>query len=478
MKTPLINHETLVRHDGDRIKSDFARAQRSGSSRSVVRAAIAALAVFASVTGVDEAAAARGETLLVNQPQGALADDYSDEASVSADGRFVAFTSMAKNLSDADGDGIQDVFVRDMQEETVVLVSRSSGSDGAGGQYASVTPSISANGRFVAFTSEENNFTDEDKEGADVFVRDLNTDTTTLVSRASGASGAGGDSDSYHPSISANGRYVAFVSNADNLSTVSNAYANVFVRDLKTQRTTLVSRASGRRGAAGDSSSVNPSVSGGGRYVAFASAADNLSRQDNDTYDDVFVRDLKSNDLVLVSRRGRKGPGGGANSFDPSISANGRSVAFGSAADNLDPAGDDPYDDIYVRDLEAGTTRLVSRRSGANGAKAKSNSFQPSISADGSKVAFQSDANNLSRSDDDDWDNVFVRDLGSNRTLLVSRASGGAGEGADAHSHLPAISGDGRFVAFGSAAENLSADDAAGIPDVFRRDVRELKGTG
>ncbi len=308
----------------------------------------------------------------------------------------------------------------------------------------------------MAFASYENGFADEDEDGLDVFVRDLKTGTTSLVSRASGEFGDGGDADSYNPSISANGRYVAFESSAGNLGNVSNPYANIFVRDLKAERTTVVSRASGRKGKRGDSSSVEPSISGGGRYVAFSSSADNLSGKDNDSYDDVFVRDLESSKTVLVSRRGKKGPGGGANSSDPAISAGGRMVAFTSGADNLDPAGDDGFDDIFVRDLKASTTKLVSRRSGANGAKAKSNSFEPSISANGGLVAFQSDADNLSRDDNDDWDNVFVRDLGSKRTVLASRASGSDGEGANDHSHNPAISADGRFVAFESEAGNLS----------------------
>ena len=304
------------------------------------------------------------------------------------------------------------MFVRDLREETIVLVSRSNGPNGVGGQGDSYAPSISASGRFVAFASYENGFADEDEDGLDVFVRDPKTGTTSLVSRAS---------------IVRRWRRRRLLQPVD-LRERPACRVRVERRQpwqrLESLREHLRPRSEGSahhgriegigpKGKPGERSSVEPSISGGGRYVAFSSSADNLSGKDNDSYDDVFVRDLESSKTVLVSRRGKKGPGGGANSSDLAIPAGGRMVAFTSGADNLIPAGDDGFDDIFVRDLKASTTKLVSRRSGANGAKAQSNSFEPSISANGGLVAFQSDADNLSPDDNDDWDNVFVRDLGS-----------------------------------------------------------------
>ena len=186
--------------------------------------------------------------------------------------------------------------MRDLQAGTTTLVSRASGPGGAGGDSASTGPAISADGRFVAFESSAENLSDEDSAGtSDVFVRDLQTSTTTLASRANGPGGAGGDGTSFSPSISADGRHVAFESTADNLSAEDDDAVNdVFVRDLQGATTTLASRAAGAGGAGGDGTSGLPAISADGRFVAFSSDADNLSAEDADAVLDVFVRDLQA----------------------------------------------------------------------------------------------------------------------------------------------------------------------------------------
>ena len=319
--------------------------------------ALTAVAFLASVTS----ALGAGDTTLVNEALSSLPDDSSTEPAVSKTGQVIAFSSSATNLSDDDGDGARDVFVRDMREETIVLVSRSNGIDGAGGQADSTQPSISASGRYVAFTSLYDEFTDEDAPGLDVFVRDLKTGTTTFVSRASGVSGVGGDANSHSPSISGDGRYVAFESNADNLHGDANDVGNVFVRDLKTSRTLLVSRPSGNVGGGANGTSASPSISGDGQRVAFESTADNLSRADDNGYENVFVRDIRSSKTLLVSK------GSDNDSFDPDISATGRSVAFVSRADTFSPAADNDLYDVFVRNLADGRPVLASRRSGRKG---------------------------------------------------------------------------------------------------------------
>jgi Tol biopolymer transport system component len=363
-------------------------------------------------------------------------------------------------------------------KDDLILVSRATGVAGPGGDASSGSPAVSADGRFVAFQSQARNLSSEDDDAAvsNVFVRDTLANRTTLVSRATGATGAGGDNSSLIPSISADGRFVAFVSGATNLSGEDDdTVSNVFVRDTVANTTTLVSRATGAAGAGGDGDSFGLSISADGRFVAFDSEADNLSGEDDDAVSNVFVRDTLANTTTLVSRAtGAGGAGGDSLSRSPSISADGRFVAFISGADNL--SGEDDNDvlaNVFVRDTLANTTTLVSRATGAAGAGGDdfSSELEPSISADGRFVAFESRAKNFSDADSDAVADVFVRDTLAGTTTLVSRATGPTGAGGSGHSVDASISGDGRFVAFSSPSDNLSGEDQDGVTDVFERDV-------
>jgi Tol biopolymer transport system component len=415
------------------------------------------------------ATAARDDLDLVsraNGPGGAAADGESSSPSLSADGRYAAFASGAANLAADDLDPAGDVFVRDLVAGTTTLASRGPG--GFAADAGSGAPAISGDGRVVVFQSVATNLSGEDVDGVqDVFARDLMAGTTTLVSRAS-SGGAGADGDSMNPAVSADGRFVAFESLADNLAADDDKDAlDVFVRDLATGATTLASRATG--GAAGDGSSFDPSISGDGRLVAFASAAGNLSSDDDPSVlQNVYLRDLAAGTTALASRAGGPGGAGGDdNSFGPSISADGRVVAFTSDASNLVPGA---AGGVYARDLAAARTLLVSRAGGPDGAPAQAASDEPSTSADGRVVAFQSDEDGLSP-DDVVLRDVFARDLAAGTTTLLSRAAGPGGPGADGDSFRPSVSGDGRFVAFESVADNLSAIDDDGVVNVFRRDL-------
>jgi Calx-beta domain/WD40-like Beta Propeller Repeat len=423
------------------------------------------------------ASAAKDDLDLVSRASGVAGTKGNDESlspSISADGRFVAYDSIATNLDPADGDTVDDVFVRNMQTNTTTLVSRASGANGVKGNDGSAAAAISADGRFVAFDSNASNLTAGDNDGnTDVFVRDLQTNTTTLVSRASGTAGAEGNGPSTTSAISADGRFVAFFSAASNLDPADGATSgNVFVRDLQTNTTTLVSRASGATGAVANAGSGNVAISANGRFVAFQSSASNLNPADSDNNEDVFVRDLQINTTTLVSRAsGASGAKGNNFSVTPSISADGRLVAFHSFASNLDPADGDTTADVFVRDLQTNTTTLVSRAGGPNGSKGNDFSDEAAISTDGRFVAFDSNASNLDPGDGNTAGNVFVRDLQATTTTLVSRAAGAAGGTGNGFSLDPAISADGRFVAFASFASNLSPSDGDPIEDVFRRDV-------
>src|SRR5262249_8574251 len=187
-------------------------------------------------------------------------NDTSLNATLSSDGRFVAFDSGASNLDPADTDHNLDVFVRDRQTNTTTLVSRASGTGGAKANNPSQDAAISADGRYVAFESFSTNLPPDANRGIEqVFVRDLQTNTTTLVSRASGANAPEGDDESDSPAISADGRFVAFTSLASNLDPADGLTGgNLFVRDLQTNTTTLISRASGATGALAASVPLDP----------------------------------------------------------------------------------------------------------------------------------------------------------------------------------------------------------------------------
>jgi Tol biopolymer transport system component len=458
-----------------------ARRRRLAARPLAGRYAIAALGALVALVSVGgDAWASRDDLILVSRASGASAaagNDHSGGASVSDDGRLVAFASRADNLSDEDNDVVLNVFVRDLQAGTTTLVSRASGAGGPAANSDSGHPSISADGRFVAFHSSATNLSANDGNGGtDVFVRDLQAATTTLVSRANGPTGAPSDGSSGDPSISADGRFVAFGSTGTNLSDedAPGDFQDVFVRDLQTNTTTLVSRASATGtadGAVADSIADAASISVDGRFVAFVTRARNLSDDDRDATDDVFVRDLQAKTTTLVSRASDAVGAAAADrdSGPPSISGDGRFVAFASDAANLDENNLN-VKDVFVRDTVARTTTLVSRASGPAGTPSDGFSADPSISADGRFVAFESEANVLTDANRP-GENIYVRDRLANTTALVSRASGAGGAGADGTSISPAISGDGRFVAFDSDADNLSTEDNDAFFNVFARDL-------
>jgi len=455
----------------------------AGPRRSRAATDLVAVAVLSGLVAV-AAWGAQDDLALVSRVSGASgagANGTSYSASVSNGGRYVAFQSNAANLSGEDADPVYDIFVRDVETNVLTLGSRVTGAGGAGGADNSSAPSISADGRYVAFVSTADNLSTEDNNSYNnIFVRDLQENTTTFVSRASGGAGTAGDDSSYDPAISADGRPVAYYTYADNLSTEdNNTYANVFVRDLATNTTTLVSRAAGATGTGGDESSFLPAISGDGRHIAFQSSANNLSAEDNDVFYNIYVRDVQADAITYVSRaNGAAGAAGNHSSFTPSISDSGRYVSFTSDADNLSTEDDNTYLNIFVRDLTGGTTTLASRATGAGGAGANDSADNSSISADGRRVAFGSPADNLSAEDNNAYDNIFVRDLTANTLTLASRATGAAGTAGDDDSSGPALSGNGRYAAFASDANDLSEDDVNTYTNVFLRDIGAPPGGG
>jgi Tol biopolymer transport system component len=263
---------------------------------------------------------------------------------ISADGRFVAFQSGATNLAPGDTNNAGDVFVRDRRTGITELVSVAG--DGAPARALSLSPAISADGRFIAFESTADNLVPGQAGG--IFVRDRQIGTTECVSVA--ADGGPANGWSLSPAISADGRFVAFDSEASNLVVGdTNGQPDVFVRDRQTGRTEIVSVSTTGQPAGGES----PVLSADGRFVAFQSDATNLVPG----YEGgIFVRDRETGKMEIVSVTAT---GGAADDgcWAPVVSADGRFVAFASSADNLVPG--DVYGGLFVRDRTTGTTEWV-----------------------------------------------------------------------------------------------------------------------
>jgi Tol biopolymer transport system component len=302
-----------------------------------------------------------------------------------------------------DTKGSWQVFVRDYTTGATTRVSVAVA--GGRGNSNSLEPSISADGRFVAFSSRASNLVAGDtNRSEDIFVRDRTTGATTRVSVDGAGNQVNGDSE--RPSISADGRLVAFASEADNLvAGDTNGLEDVFVRDRATGAITRVSVDGA--GNQANSGSHYPSISADGRFVAFHSAADNLVAGDTNGLEDVFVRDRTTGATTQVSVAGA-GNQGNSDSFVPSISADGRFVAFGSTADNLVAGDTNGYADVFIHDRQTGATTRVSVDNAGN--QGNSHSFGPSISADGRFVAFYSLAHNLVAGDTNLREDVLVRD--------------------------------------------------------------------
>jgi Ca2+-binding RTX toxin-like protein len=403
----------------------------------------------------------------IPDPAGNQGSRYSVLSSISADGRFVAFTLEQSIFSFGAANSnlihnSDDIFVRDLLTNTTTRVSV----DLAGnpGNDSSYTPSISADGRFVAFSSDASNLVPGDtNNNLDNFVRDLSTNTTTRVSVDS--AGNQGNRGSNQVSISADGRLVAFSSAASNLVPGdTNNSIDIFVRDLSTNTTTLVS-VSSRGDRANDDSSI-PSISANGRFVTFYSFATNLVPGDTNDTRDIFVRDLLTNTTTLVSASSN-GEIANRASIRSSISADGRFVAFSSRASNLVPGDTNDTTDIFVRDLSTNTTTRISASSRGN--QGNKESSTPFISADGRFVTFSSEASNLVPGDTNNKEDIFVRDLSTNTTTRLSVDS--AGNQGNSDSEFPSISANGQKVAFSSFATNLVPGDTNNGPDLFVTDI-------
>jgi Tol biopolymer transport system component len=406
-----------------------------------------ALIIF-SVAAASIATAFPGQTTRVSvDSTGVPANAGSTNGVLSADGRYVVFQSSATNL--VTGASGTQVYRHDRTSGATVLVSVAT--TGNAGNNVSRDPSVSANGRYVAFASFATDLVDGDTNSmSDVFVRDMQAGTTTLVSSAGaptdGSSGLSGLSGARE--ISDDGRYVAFTSFATNLAPgTNNGKQQIYVKDTTTGAVVRAS-VNALTGESGDRTSQTPSISGNGQVVAFRSESTNFSPLSiSGITPEVFARDLVAGTTTLESA-GAAATGRSATT--PVLSFDGRYLAFESTG-VLDPRDlDNGTLDIYLRDRVAGTTVLASL---SNNALPGATSASPSISGDGRWVAFNSLDDKLVVGDLNGLFDVFIYDRTTETIKLVSLND--ADEQANAASFGPSVSFDGHLVLFGSTASNL-----------------------
>ena len=335
------------------------------------------------------------------------------------------------------------------------------------GGYGVPLLSIASDGHTVAFYSEASNLVASDTNlCGDIFVHDRSSGVTERISVDSSGVEANDISGSAGMSLSSDGRLAAFDSRASNLvSGDTNGYYDIFVHDRNLGTTERVSVSSS--GAEGSWESYDPSISSDGRIVSFYSAAWNLVAGDGNGTTDVFVHD-RSTGVTELDSVDSSGVQGNDWSISPSITSDGQLVAFASRASNLVAGDTNGRIDVFVHDRSAGVTERVSVDSSGSEGNQDSGVYGVSISSDGQFVAFYSVASNLVAGDTNGWPDIFVHDRSTGITERVSVDSSGV-EG-NAVSYSPSISSGGRIVAFYSMASNLVVGDSNSAFDVFVHD--------
>ena len=382
---------------------------------------------------------------------------------ISADGRYVAFETSSKLVA-GDTNQSADAYVYDRLERDMVRASIADDAEEPDDTVTNVQ--ISGDGRFVAFTSRATNLVARDRNRlGDLFVRDLQNGTTQLVSVSTDGQQTDGEAQNA-PSLSDDGRYIVWSTMAKNLVPGDTNNANdVFLRDQAAATTQRVSVSAA--GAQGDAGSGIPSISADGRYVAFSSAASNLGpgrSSSNPALGGVVIKDLQTGVVEVVSVS-TDGVVGNNSSMAPDVSADGQRVAFLSAASDLVPNDSNEQYDVFVRDRSARTTTRVSV--GDDGSERKRAITAPVLSADGRYVAFMDGTLNALGGFSSPMDTV-VHDLETHSTDVASVTYDGVAH--NEFASAPAISADGRYVTFESGIPNLVPKDFNGNLDVFVRD--------
>ena len=417
---------------------------------------------------------------------GAPANGDSGQASVSEDGRYVAFSSFASNLVEGDTNGRADIFLRDRSNNTTRLISRNPTTREIG-NGDSTQPVISQDGTHVAFVSRANNLLSGDTaDHSDVFRFTIATGALELASARNETGGFAGGSAS-EPTISKDGNLVSFTTFAGNMSIPfgaanlvdANAANDVYVRNMGTttrfgigpNQNRLVSEADGRGTTidTGNGQSFDSWISEDGRFITFRSDASNLAPGGADTNAkrDTYLRDLQNNTTVLISVN-QSGVSGNENSDSNSVSGDGRFVLFQSRATDIVGNDGNADADIFLRDTSNNTTRLLTVNRNGNNSAGGLSEF-PAMSQDGSVASYSSYAPDIVAGDANGREDVFIRDLV--RGPLTVLSVNPAGQTANGRSYDPFINRGGTHVVFTSSASDMTAGDTNNVEDVFIADV-------
>ncbi len=389
---------------------------------------------------------------------------WFDVPQLSADANSVIFVSGAGNLipgADANGN-LRDIYLRNISQGTTTRISSSAA--GVQGNGDSSTLALNPTGvtPFVAFSSTSTNLTAGNTNGFEqVYLKDPASGLVIPIS--TNTNGNFGDNDSYNPVISGNGQFVAFISYASNLFDDSTAAPDVVVKNLTTGAVTVVTADENGAQINGNISEI--SISDDGRYVAFATDANDASPDDANGQFDIYVKDLVSGTLTLVSQSGA-GTVGNGNSTDPVLSADGRYIAFISTSNNLVTGDTNSTSDAFRSDWQAGAHGTIVRvNTAADGSEADDLTETISLSGDGRFVAFGTFADNLLAGDDNGVEDVYLKDVDTGTVYLASQNS--AGTIGNNHSVIPSLSRDGRSVAYTSLATNLASGAPAAFANIF-----------
>lgn len=386
-----------------------------------------------------------------------------DAPAISRDGRYIVFESDSSQLVSGDTNGLLDVFVKDRQTGSVVRANTTpSGTQMTTGEVIGTSPAVSDDGRFVAFLAYEPGLV-SGYAGThrDVYVKDMQTGAIDVSSVSS--SGSAGDGDAASVALSANGRYVVFSSAASNLVPGdTNSMNDIFVRDRQNGATTLVSKS--YTGGVANGGSMWASISCDGAYVAFSSAASDLVASDTNSNGAVFLADRITGDMTDITLNEN---GYATGSAAPQVSCDGTTVVFDSTASNLVSGDTNGYEDIFAYDVMSHVIdRITVSSSGGQSTRYPDEGFSTrSVSYDGQYVVYSAYDNGLVSSDTNSKDDVYLRDRKNGTTQLISMRS--VSTPAVSDSYYPSISEDGKYVGYISNDSNLVAGDTNSEPDIF-----------
>ncbi len=395
------------------------------------------------------------------------ADTFISAYGLSADGRYLAFTSRADNLVPNDLNNAFDVFLYDQWLQQLDCLSVNA--EGVTGNSDSPMPAISGNGRYVAFSSYASDLVANDtNQVADIFLYDQQTHTRSLITN--GLDGSPSNGNSFNPVLSEEGRWIAFESEASNLVTDdTNQSYDIFVYETPTSQIQRVSVTN--EGTQSNGHSLAPTMSAAGRYIAFDSVANNLSLLDTNSFSDVFIRDLQTHQTQLVSLAANQTEAGNGDSLNPSLSADGQWIAFDSDASNLVATETKNISNIFLQERLTQQTTLVSLNEQSEAGNQAS--VLPTLSSDGRYVVFNSAATNLTvtavvaAKDENGAFDVFKYDRVTGKLLRLNVSAAGSVSDFGALATAATINQDGCYTVFASSATDLVAEDTNSSFDIF-----------